>query len=183
MTSIAIALCYVIVFPWFELGLARAMSFGKRARNDFYTEEREWEIGRRKLIAQEQANIIEMELKNRSDQSKLADIQLVKSYQNILQGENFGRWLNDIKNGPIHNNLQNTINNYLNMVDSIEGKFINSEIELAHANFVSDLSTLVSALSDGKLDETRRADIIKFGSKALASQQEYRKKVRELLGV
>lgn len=181
--ALGIALLYVIVFPWVELVIARVASFGKRARNDFHTEEREREIGRRRLIAQQQAKLIEMELKNMSDQSKLADIELVKSYQNLAQGEHFVRWLRDIQNGPINNYLQSTISNYLSKVDSIEGKFINPAIESAHANFVSDLSTLGSALSDGKLDETRRADIVKFSQKALASHQEYRQKVRELLGV
>ncbi len=185
--AIAFALCYVIAFPWVELVIARAASFGKRARNDFYTEEREREIGRRKLIAQQQAQIIEIELKNKNDQSKLADIELAKGYQNILQGENFGRWLKDIQNGPINNYLANTITNYLNKVDSIEGKFINPEIESAHANFVSDLSTLASALNNGqqtdKIDDARREDLIKFSRNTLASQQKYRQEVREQLGV
>ncbi len=181
--AIAIALCYVITFSWVELLIARTASFGKRARNDFHTEEREREIGRRKLIAQQQAQLIEIELKNRSDQSKLADIELARSYQNILAGENFVRWLKDIQNGPINSNLSHSIFTYLNKVDTIEGKFINPVIESAHTNFVSNLSTLNSALSDGKLDEDRRADIMKFSSKALASHQEYRKAVRELLEV
>lgn len=186
--ALAFALCYVIAFPWVELIIARIASFGKRARNDFQTEEREREIGRRKLIAQQQAQIIEIELKNKSDQSKLADIELVRSFQNIAQGENFVRWLKDIQNGPINNYLQTTISNYLSKVDSIEGKFINPAIETAHANFVSDLSTLGSALSDVKPgdvkpDEAQRVNIIKFSSKALTSQQEYRQKVRELLEV
>lgn len=188
IAALALALCYVIIFPWVELIIARIASFGKRARNDFLTEEREREIGRRKIIAQKQAHIIELELRNKSEQSKLADTELVRNLQNIIQGENLARWLNDIQNGPINSYLQNTITNYLNKVDSIEGKFINPEIESAHAKFVSDLSTLGSALTDVKpgdvnQDETKRADIIKFSIKALASQQEYRKKVRELLEV
>lgn len=185
--AIAFALCYVIAFPWVELVIARAASFGKRARSDFYTEEREREIGRRKLIAQQQTQIIEVELKNKNDQSKLADIELAKGYQNILQGENFGRWLKDIQNGPINNYMANTIINYLNKVDSIEGKFINSEIESAHANFVSDLSTLASALNNGqqadRISDAQREDLIKFSRNTLASQQKYRQEVREQLGV
>lgn len=185
--AIVFALCYVIAFPWVELIIARAASFGKRARNDFHTEEREREIGRRKLIAQQQAQLIEIELKNKSDQSKLADIELVKVYQNILSGENFGRWLKDIQKGPINNYVGNAITNYLNKVDSIEGKFINPAIELAHTNFVNDLSTLGSALNEGSqaqpIDEARRADLIKFSLKAFESQQVYRQEVREQLGV
>lgn len=180
--AIVFALCYVIAFPWVELIIARAASFGKRARNDFHTEEREREIGRRKLIAQQQAQLFEIELKNRNDQSKLADIELVRGYQNILSGENFGRWLKDIQNGAINNNLNSSIFTYLNKVDTIEGKFINPTIESAHANFVSDLSSLGSALSNGA-DDARRADLIKFSSKALDSQQVYRQKVRELFGI
>jgi len=185
--AIAFALCYVIAFPWVELIIARAASFGKRARNDFHTEEREREIGRRKLIAQQQAQIINIELQNRSDQSKLADIELVKAYQNILSGENFGRWLKDLQKGPINNSLGNTIINYLNKVDSIEGKFINPAIESAHANFVSDLSTLGSAFNEGNqaqpIDDARRADLITFSRKAFESLQVYRQEVREQLGV
>jgi hypothetical protein len=180
--AIAFALFYVISFPWVELIIARAASFGKRARNDFHTEEREREIGRRKLIAQQQAQLIELELKNRSDQSILTDIELVKFYQNILSGENFGRWLKDLQNGAINNNLSNSIYNYLNKVDTIEGKFNNPEIESAHANFVSQLSTLGSALSNGTND-SRQPELMEFSRKVLDSHQEYRQKVRKILGV
>jgi len=175
-------LFYVIAFPWVELIIARAASFGKRARNDFHTEEREREIGRRKLIAQQQAQLIEMELKNRSDQSILTDIELVKGYQNILSGENFVRWVKDLQSGAINNNLSNSIFTYLNKVDTIEGKFNNSKIESAHANFVSQLSTLGSALSNGNNDP-RRPELMEFSRKVLDSHQEYRQKVREILGV
>lgn len=188
ITALAIALGYVIVFPWVELIIARVASFGKCARNDFLTKEREGEIGRRKIIAYKQAQLIEIEFKNKSEQSKLADIELAKTFQNIMQGENLSRWLNDIQKGPIHNNLQNTIYNYLSKVDSIEGKFINPEIESVHAKFISDLSTLNTALTDVKLGdkdevEGKRAEIIRYSGDALASQQEYRNKVRELLEV
>lgn len=181
----AIALFYVIAFPWVELVIARFASFGKRARNDFHTKEREREIGRRKLIAQQQAQLIDMELKNKNDQSRLVDIELAKGYQNILSGESFSRWLKALQNGAMNSNLQNSIYNYLYKVDSIEGKFINPAIESVHASFVSDLSTLESALSDGQhaMDDAWRADLMKFCSKALASQREYRQTVRELLGV
>ncbi|BBI99354.1 hypothetical protein FGKAn22_10470 [Ferrigenium kumadai] len=183
--AIAIALCYVITFSWVELFIARTASFGKRARNDFHTEEREREIGRRKLIAQKQAQLIEIELKTKSDQSKLADIDLAKSYQNMLSGENFGRWLKDLQNGAINSSLSGSIFSYLNKVDTIEGKFINPEIELAHANFVSNLSSLGSALSEGGLtmDEARQANLIKFSRNVIDSQKDYRQKVRDLLGV
>ncbi|MDH2915292.1 MAG: hypothetical protein PXX77_00300 [Gallionella sp.] len=185
LNAIVIALCYVIAFPWIELSIARISAFGKRARNDFHTEEREREIGRRKLIAQQQAQLIEIEFKNKSDQSKLADIELMKGYQNILSGENFGRWLKDLQNGPINNNLSNAITNYLYKVDSVEGKFINPEIETAHANFVSDLSTLGSALNDGKQTEdiSRRTELTGFSRKAFESHQAYRQEVRRLLEV
>lgn len=186
IAALAIALGYVIVFPWIEFIVARVASFGKRVRNDFLTEEREREIGRRKVIAQEQAKLIDLELRNKDERSKLADTELARSFQNIMQGENLTRWLNDLRKGPINTYLQNTIVNYLNKVDSVEGKFINPEIESTHAKFVSDLSTLNSALTDVKLGnenevEAKRAEIIKFSNEALASQQEYRKKVRELL--
>ena len=183
--AMAIALCYVITFPWVELIIARAASFGKRARNDFHTEEREREIGRRKIIAQQQAQLIAIELKNMSNQSKLSDIELAKSYQSILSGENFSRWLNDFQNGAINSNLSNSIYNYLNKVDSIEGKFINPEIESVHTKFVSDLSTFGSALSDGNStkDEAKQEELDKFCRNAYESLQAYRQKVRELLEV
>lgn len=183
LNTVIFAMSYVVIFPWFELAIERISSFGKRARNDFHTEEREREIGRRKLIVQQQSEIIEIELKNKSDQSKLVDIELAKNLQNIAQGENFFRWLTDIQKGPIHSNMQNLINNYLNKVDSIEGKFMDPLIETAHAKFVGDLSTLGTALNDGRPDEDRRSDIIKFSKQALESHQEYRRKVRELLRI
>jgi hypothetical protein len=187
ISALAIALCYVILFPWVELIIARISSSGKRARNNFLTEEREREIGRRKVIAQEQANLIEIELKNKFEQSKIADTELARNLQNIIQGENLTRWLNDLQKGPINTYLQNTISNYLSKADSIEGKFINPEIQSAHAKFISDLSTLNSALTDLKAGdsnsqiEAKRAELIKFSTEAQTSQQEYRKKVRELL--
>lgn len=182
LNSIVFSMCYVIAFPWFELAVARLSSFGKRARNDFHTQEREKEIGRRKIIAQRQAQLIELELKNKTDQSILADIELVKSYQNILAGETFVRWMRDLQNGAVHNSLNHSISNYLNKVDSIEGKFINPEIEFAHINFVNSISTLASALSDGNGD-ARRPELMKFSQSALDAHQEYRKKVRDLLGI
>jgi hypothetical protein len=183
--AIGIALIYVIAFPWIELLIARIASLGKRARNDFHTEEREREIGRRKLIEQKQAQLIELELKNSGDQSKMADIELVKSYQTILSGENFVRWLKDLQNGPIHNSLNNAIVTYLNKVDSIDGKFINPEVESTHKNFVNNLSTLNSALNDGrsKNEEAERAELNKFGHDTLAAHQEYRRKAHDLFGV
>lgn len=187
ITALVFTLCYVVAFPWVELSIARIASFGKRARNDFLTAEREREIGRRKVIAQEQAQLIGIELRNKNEQSKLADTELARNLQNIMQGENLTRWLNDIQKGPINTYLQNTISNYLSKADSIEGKFINPEIQSVHAKFINDLSTLNSALTDVKPGdnisqvEAKRAEIIKFSTEALASQQEYRKKVRELL--
>jgi len=182
ITAIAITLCYVVAFPWVELAIARIASFGKRSRNDFHMEEREREIGRRKLIALRQAQLIEIELKNKTDQSKLADIELVKSYQNMLSGENFVRWMKDVQQGAVNSSLSNSINNYLNKVDSIEGKFIEPTIESAHANFVNKISTLASALSAGNLDN-QRVELAQFCQNALDSHQVYRSKVRELLGV
>jgi hypothetical protein len=183
LRTVLSAMCYVIIFPWLELSIERLSSFGKRARNDFHTEEREREIGRRKLIAQQQAKVFELELQNKSDQSKLADIELARSYQSMAQGETFIRWLKDIQNGPINSNLHNIIYSYLNKVDSVEGKFINPTIEAVHAKFVSDLSTLSSALSNSRPDDENRADIIRFSTQALSSHQEYRTKVREQLGI
>lgn len=183
--ALAFALCYVIAFPWVELIIARSASYGKRARNDFHTAEREREIGRRKLIVQQQAQIIEIELKNMSDQSKLYDIELAKIYQSILSGENFTRWLKDFQHGATNSNLSNSIHNYLNKVDSIEGKFINPEIESDHAKFVSDLSTFGSALSaeTSTKDDARKTELVGFSQNTYESHQAYRQKVRDLLGV
>ncbi len=112
----------------------------------------------------------------------LTDIALAKSYQDILAGENFVRWMNDVQNGAIHNNLDHSIRNYLNKVDTVEGKFINPEIESAHVSFVNKLSTLASVLSDGNLD-AKQPEIKKFSQNVLDSHQEYRKRVRELLRI
>lgn len=183
--AVGTSLLYVIAFPWIELVIAYVSSFGKRKRNDFHTKERENEINRRKKIAQEQAQIIEIELKNKLDQSKLVDIELAKNYQATLSGENFVRWLNDLQNGAFNNNLTHSISSYLNKVDSIEGKFFNPQIESAHARFVNDLSTLGSALSSRRepMDKESASDINIFCRKAFESHQAYRLLVRELLGV
>ena len=180
--ALAFALCYVIAFPWVELAIAFTASFGIRTRNDFHTKERELEIGRRKIIAQQQAQLIEAELKNKSDQSMLTDIELARSYQNMLSGENFVRWMKDVQSGAVNNNLSNSIYNYLNKVDSVEGKFINPAIESAHVNFVNNLSTLASVFSNGNL-EARLPELTKFSQNVLDSHQVYRGKVRELLGI
>ncbi len=189
LTSLACAFfyaaIYVAVFPWIEYAIEWTAGHGKRKRNEFQTQEREREIGRRKVIAQQNEKALELELKNLGSQSKIADIELAKSYQGILSGENFGRWLADLRHGPINSSLNNTIVNYLHKIDSTEGKFINPIIESAHVAFASDLSTLLSALNDSRNGsvEAKKEEVVKFTRKAQESQKNYRELARELLGV
>ena len=164
LSALTFAATYVALFPWFELALSKVASYGTRSRNDFQIRERERENGRRKVIAQQEAKIIEIELKNKEDQSKLADIALAKDYLGVLSGENFTRWLKDAQNGAINTNLGNSIINYLNRVDSLEGKFINAEVEKTHEQFVEAISTLGSAINDARqmADEAKKTDLVKF---------------------
>lgn len=185
VSAFAVASVYVIFFPWFELYLSKLASSGIRSRNDFQIREREREIGRRKLIATQEAQTIEIEFKNKEDQSKIADIELVRQYQNTLSGENFTRWLKDAQNGVLNNNLNHSISSYLNKADSIEGKFINQDIEKLHQKFVQALSTFSSVTNDNRSVETtaKKKDLMNFATNALNAQQEYRKEVRDRLGV
>lgn len=184
-SSTAFAVVYVIAFPWFEWLLSKATSSGTRKRNAFQIQERAKEIESRKVIAQQEAETTELALKNRKDQSKLYDIELAKSYQTILAGESFQRWLKDLPRGGVDSNLSTAIYNYLIKVDSIEGKFINPDVEDSHREFITSLSLLNSTLNDGRItkDEGKLADLEKFCRAAGIAQQEYRKKVRELLGI
>jgi hypothetical protein len=179
------AAVYVVAFPWIECAIEWTAGHGKRKRNEFQTQEREREIGRRKVIAQQNEKALELELKNFDSQSKISDIELARSYQGILSGENFGRWLADLQHGPVNSSLNNTIVNYLHKIDSTEGKFINPIIESAHFTFANDLSTLLSALNDSRNNsvESKKEEVVKFTRKAQESQKNYRELARELLGV
>lgn len=183
--ALLIATIYIIAFPWIELVLAMLASFGKNLRNDFQFREMQKENSRRKLIALQESRINEIEIKNREDQSKLADIELAKTFQNLLSGENFNRWLKDAKSGAINTNLSNSINNYLYKADAVEGKFINPDIEEAHEQFIEAISTLNSAIYDSRplSDNGKQSDIMKFTENALQANQKYRTKVRLHLGV
>ncbi len=183
--ALAIVIGYIIFFPWFELFLSKLASYGVRSRNDFQIREREREVGRRRVIANQEAKIIEIELRNKEDQSKLADIELAKHYQNILSGENFARWLKDTEKGVINSNLSNSIYNYLNKVDSLEGRFINPIIKNVHERFTEAISTLNSAFQDsrGMEDSGKKNDLRQFANNAYQAYQEYRLEVREQLGI
>lgn len=183
--SLLYASVYVVAFPWLELSMDWVSRYGRRKRNEYQTGEREREIGRRKVIAQREQKALEIELKNIRDQSKIADIELAKQYQNILSGENFNRWLTDLQLGPLNHSVNNVIVSYLQKVDSVEGKFINAGVEAAHQKFVSDLSTLNSAINDGRSqsDEDRKNQIANFSRRAQESQKKYRALVRELLEI
>lgn len=184
-SALVFAAMYVILFPWFELALSKISSYGTRLRNDFKITEREREIGQRKVIAHQQASIIEVELKNREDQSKLADIELTRNYQSILSGENFTRWLKDAQKGALSSQLGNSIANYLNKADSLEGRFINPAVATAHEKFIEAISTLNSAINDGRPHgpADKNADILTFARDAQLALQAYRSEVRENLGV
>jgi hypothetical protein len=184
-SSFVFALLYVIAFPWLEWLLSVATSRGTRKRNDYQIQEREKEIASRKLIAQQEAEATELALRNKRDQSKLSDIELAKSYQTILAGESFQRWLKDLARGAVDSNLSNAIYNYLIKVDSVEGKFINPAIEELHKEFINSLSLLSSTLNDGRItkDEGKLADLGKYCKAAGIAHQEYRNKARELLGI
>ncbi len=183
--AIGFALCYVVLFPWFEYFLSKFASSGLRSRNGFQVREREKEVTLRKLVAQQEADAAEIELKGKINQSRLSDVDLVKSYQQILSGENFTRWLRDAKLGAINTNLHNVIVNYLNKVDSLDGKFVDSAIESAHAEFVSSISFLLSILDDGRNigDETKILKLTNAVETAHAALQNYRKVVRETLEI
>ncbi|CAB1368192.1 hypothetical protein [Denitratisoma oestradiolicum] len=187
--SIAGAFCfaalYVTIFPWIEYWLSKVSSYGIRARNDFQFRERERNNNRRKIIAQSEESIIGLEAKNKEEQARLSDVKLANSYQELLSGEYFTRWLKDVKNGAINSSLINSIVNYLNKYDSIEGRFIDADIARIHQQFVEALSTLHSAISDTRHhnDIAKQADLIRFADGALKEHQNYRQLVRSKLGV
>lgn len=183
--AVGFAIAYVILFPWFELLLSKASSYGMRSRNTFQVREREKEITRRKAIAQQEAQATELEFKNQANQSKLSDIELVRGYQGILSGENFSRWLKDAQQGIINTNLNNSIVNYLVRVDTPEGKFIDPEIAAAHDQFVTAISLLLSTINDSRSpgDDGKRSDLVKATNAAYVALHEYRKQVREKLGI
>lgn len=183
--SFCFAALYVTLFPWIEYLLSKAASYGVRARNDFQFRERERDNNRRKLIAQAEAIVIDLEAKNKDEQSRLSDVTLAKSYQELLAGENFTRWLKDVKNGAINSSLSNSIVNYLNKFDSIEGRFIDTDIARSHQQFVESLSTLHSALNDSRShsDGSKQADLIRFAEGALREHQAYRQLVRSKFGI
>jgi hypothetical protein len=128
--AVGSAIAYTTIFPWIELAIEWTAAHGRRRRNTFQAQERQREIGRSKVIAQQQESALEIELKNLSSQSKLVDIDLVKAYQDISIGENLNRWLSDLERGPINSSLNNIIVSYLHKVDSTEGKFIDRKIEM-----------------------------------------------------
>lgn len=183
--AFAIALCYIILFPWIELFLTKLASNGIRARNDFQIRERERELGRRKIISSDEAKVIEAELRNKEDQSKLADIELARHYQGLLSGENFSRWLKDVEKDSINMNLSHAIFNYLNKADSVEGRFINSAIENVHEQFIDAISTLNSTFQDSRSSEDagKKNDLKKFAIPAYEAYKNYRRVVREELGI
>lgn len=183
--ALAFAAAYVVLFPWIELTLSRLASHGVRSRNDFQIREREREIGRRRVIAQQEAQLIELELKIKEDQSKASDIQLARDYQSILSGDHFPRWLKDVQNGAINSSLNNTIMNYLHKVDTVEGKFINPDVEKAHGRFVEAVSTLNSSLNDGRSpsDTTKHDELVRFAEAAHQAHQTYRSEARRALGI
>jgi hypothetical protein len=183
--SLSLALAYILAFPWVEFAVARVAAFGRRKRYEFQAEEQEREQARRKVIAQRQAQLLALELQNTTDQSKLADVELVKSFQTILSSESFARWMNDLESGVVNYQFGNSIVNYLMRVDTVEGKFINEAVEKAHANFVSLLSTVHSAIDDVRAnkDKVPTEEIKVFASKAIEAQRHYRSTVRRELGV
>lgn len=182
---IVLAITYVVVFPWFELALSKVASHGVRSRNDFQIREREREIASRKRIALQEAAATELELKNKIDQSRLSDIELAKSYQTVLSGPHFARWLKDAQQGAVNTNLNNSIVNYLDKVDSVEGKFINPIVEKAHEQFIEAISRIHSTINDSRpiVDSAKKSDLVKATQVAQDALQEYRKVVREVLGI
>lgn len=174
------AAAYVVLFPWIELALGWLASRGRRLRNDFQTDEREQEIARRKLIAQRHAKLLELELENAHNQAKVTDIELVRFYHSTLGGDNFSRWVNDLRNGPANSQLHNAIVNYFSRANSIEGKFINKRVQEAHELFLNKLSTLGSSLDDIRRapvgDQTNH--VATFGQEALEAQRVYREVAR-----
>jgi hypothetical protein len=178
--AFAFSVVYVVVFPWIELLIEQATSRGKRARNEFQYRELEAASARRKLIAQQEQESLDLELKNILKQSQLADIDRVKNYQRVLSGENFNRWLKDIERGAVNSFLGNSIVEYLNKVDAVEGTFVDTSIEAAHKKFVGAISTLSSALSTSPQD---KSDLVVHSRNALSAHQDYRAEVRTKLGV
>ena len=185
LTAFALAVLYVVLFPWAELLLSTMASQGKRKRNDFQIRERAREITSRRIIAEQAAATITLELRNTENQSKLSDIELAKSYQAILFGEQFSRWLNDVKHGAINSSLSNSISSYLQKCDSVEGHFIDPNIDGIHRKFIESISTLDSTINDRRpnSDDQKKTDLIRAAEAALSAHQSYRRTVRELLGI
>lgn len=184
-SAVGFSIVYVVIFPWFEFLLSKVASHGVRSRNKFQIREREKEIAVRKFIAQEEAVALDIELKNRVDQSRLADIELAKRYQLILSGENFGRWLKDVQRGGVNTGLQNAIVDYLNKVDTVEGKFLNQIVESVHEEFVRAISLVQSILNDSRPvgDDRKKQDLIHAAEDASSALKNYRSQVRETLGI
>lgn len=179
------AIGYIVIFPWIELALDWLASRGRRLRNDFQTDEREQGIARRKIIAKRHAKLLELELENVQNQAKITDIDLVRFYHSTLGGDNFSRWVNDLRHGPTSSQLHNAIVNYFSRANSIEGRFINSRIQEAHEAFLNRLSTLGSALDDMRKSPVgeQASQLARFGQEALDAQRSYREIARAELNV
>jgi hypothetical protein len=185
LSSAGAALAYVLLGPWLELAIGRCASLGRRMRNDHQYEEMQGTLARRRAIASRQEALIELEMRNASNETRLRDTDLVKQYQSLLSEEHLSRWTNDLKAGPVSHQLQTAIANYIAKHDTVEGKFIEPAVATAHDSFVSALSTLNSAIDDKRNEAHRRpsTEVNEFAEAAVAAQREYRKVARNALQI
>jgi hypothetical protein len=185
LLSIGVAIAYTLLMPWIELGLSKASSVGIARRNDQAYQEQQRQIARRKLIAARETELIETELKNARNRSTLQDIEQVKQYQSVLSGENFARWVNDLQQEIRHPHLESALANYIGRHDTVEGKFVDPDLEEAHKSTVQAMSTLASAIAQQRdsSDKPSTETMHKHGLAAVASQQAFRRLARERLGV
>jgi hypothetical protein len=183
--AVACAVAYLVFFPWLEFAIEWLASWGKRKRNKFQFTEKTAETRMRREVAQEQDRVLELRFKNIANQAKLTDIDLVKKYQMSLSGENFNRWLSDLERGPLNQNLNNNIVDFLGKYDSVEGQFLDERIRALHQDFVGKLSTLHSALNENSRDpdHVKKALIVQFAKEAKDAHTLYRDKAREILNV
>ena len=183
--ALAVALAIILVLPWLELGISKVATLGRQKRNAFQFQEEQRELLHRKVIAAREAELIDLELRNARNHSKLQDIEQLRQYQNILSGENLARWVTDLKQEAIHPHLESGIATYVARHDTVEGRYVDKELEAAHKVAVQALSTFGSALAQRRTETTKTPTetLYELGLVAQRAQQAFRTAARERLGV
>lgn len=181
--SLMYASAYVIIYPWLEHAVAWFASTGRRKRDEFQAQEVEKILAKRKIISEEEARLVERELKTKTDQSKKADIDRALEYQNMLGEQSLERAVNESMERLNTDNYAEMLRRYIQRSDQIEGQFINAEIQGEHVKLTQALSALEKAFYLRKNAQINVEDLIRLGKVAREQQKIYRKLVRDIFEI